>query len=224
MPRFIFVPRKLLSKFKLLNLKLKKMTKNYIFIFINIRADDSKNFTVYIIFQKNEKLLETVFSKIKKKKSKKKKRSKTNWRKTREMHLSLPLTFSPIASLLSIPEEEKWGDVWQLYSRLIATEHRASVVHKFSYFSDERVPPKVVDKRSASWRGRRRGEEGIWYIELWYRGPSSLETRDWSRNGSVEDRAGVNMWKKIAVHVSLPISRQILLLSSSFSSSPLLFL
>lgn len=76
------------------------MTKNYIFIFINIRADDSKNFTVYIIFQKNEKLLETVFSKIKKKKSKKKKRSKKNWRKTREMHLSLPLTFSPIASLL----------------------------------------------------------------------------------------------------------------------------
>lgn len=80
--------------------QLKKITKNYIFIFINIRADDSKNFTVYIIFQKNEKLLETVFSKIKKKKSKKKKRSKKNWRKTREMHLSLPLTFSPIASLL----------------------------------------------------------------------------------------------------------------------------
>lgn len=56
--------------------QLKKITKNYIFIFINIRADDSKNFTVYIIFQKNEKLLETVFSKIKKKKSKKKKEQK----------------------------------------------------------------------------------------------------------------------------------------------------
>lgn len=98
----IFVPRKLLSKFKLLNLKLKKITKNYIFIFINIRADDSKNFTVYIIFQKNEKLLETVFSKIKKKKSKKKKKEakRIGERLGKCTSPFPPLTFSPIASLL----------------------------------------------------------------------------------------------------------------------------
>lgn len=183
-----------------------------------------RKISLFILFSKKMRnCSKPCFQKLKRRNPKKKKKKQKELEKD-SGNAPLPSTNFLSYRFPSIPEEEKWGDVWQLYSRLIATEHRASVVHKFSYFSDERVPPKVVDKRSASWRGRRRGEEGIWYIELWYRGPSSLETRDWSRNGSVEDRAGVNMWKKIAVHVSLPISRQILLLSSSFSSSSLLFL
>lgn len=182
-----------------------------------------RKISLFILFSKKMRnCSKPCFQKLKRRNPKKKKKQKELEKDSG--NAPLPSTNFLSYRFPSIPEEEKWGDVWQLYNQLIATEHRASVVHKFSYFSDERVPPKVVDKRSASWRGRRRGEEGIWYIELWYRGPSSLETRDWSRNGSVEDRAGVNMWKKIAVHVSLPISRQILLLSSSFSSSPLLFL
>lgn len=59
----------------------------------------------------------------------------------------------------SIPEEEKWADAWQLYSRLIATEHRASVVHKFSSFLDERVPRRWWT--SVRLRGER--EEGGGY-------------------------------------------------------------
>lgn len=89
--------------------QLKKMTKNYIRpIFINFWTWlEFKNFTLLILKKKNWK-------------NWKKKKERRNWSrkqaKTLEMHL--PPTFSPISSL---PVEEKWADVWQLYSRLIAT-------------------------------------------------------------------------------------------------------
>lgn len=151
MPRFIFVPWKLLSKFKLL-VNLKKW-RRIIYSFLLIFERMIRKISLFILFSKKMRnCSKPCFQKLKRRNPKKKKKQKELEKDSG--NAPLPSTNFLSYRFPSIPEEEKWGDVWQLYSRLIATEHRASVVHKFSYFSDERVPPKVVDKRSA------REEEG----------------------------------------------------------------